>query len=265
MDLLSDPAVNGFVIGASNVLFQQKKQLTDVLIDVENATFEIHDPELRKQLVLSTEDLRFVDFLLKNVQHPKEDAEGSEHWIRKQFYAYLVAMLRTVLAGKESDQFNAHYVLALKKTSCYQNWTDMRGSGDRNFDNLQSGHPFALGSLSVADVKLKLAQTMQNSDSGRKITSVVNKSTVVMGGAITSAKGALSNWWTNITTTPAVAMSPAQNSDEKETSENSGKENASLDIPIEIEANEDDENLKAVIEIGKEADLLDKKQKVVGI
>ena len=270
MDLLSDPSVHGYIIGTSNVLFQQKKQLADVLIDVENGTIDVHDPDLRRQLALTTEDLRFVDFLIKNVQHPKEDAEGSEHWIRKQFYGYIVAMLKTVLVcpetSKEAEQFNINFVTGLKKTQCYQNWTDTRGD-NRNFDNLPVGHPFAIGPLSVADMKLKIAQTMQNSESGRKITSVVNRSSNVVGNAMSSANRVFSNWWTNITTTTPSVNAP----NDKEPTEGvmSGKDDSNLEIPIVMEANEDDENLKSIkndiIEIGKEADLLDKKQKVFGI
>uniref|UniRef100_A0A182KD61 UDENN domain-containing protein n=1 Tax=Anopheles christyi TaxID=43041 RepID=A0A182KD61_9DIPT len=36
MDLLTDPSVKGYIIGASNVLFQHKRQLADVMIDVES-------------------------------------------------------------------------------------------------------------------------------------------------------------------------------------------------------------------------------------
>lgn len=98
MDLLSDPSVLSYVIGTSNVLFQQKRQLADVLVDVENANIDMLDAEVRRQLVLSTEDLRFMDYLLKHVQSPKEDAEGSEHWIRDQFQGYILALLRTAVA-----------------------------------------------------------------------------------------------------------------------------------------------------------------------
>lgn len=97
MDLLTDPSVKGYIIGASNVLFQQKRQLADVLIDVENAIIDVYDLDLKRQAQLSTEDLRFADFIIRNVQNPKEDAEGSEVWIREQFYGYVVALLKASL------------------------------------------------------------------------------------------------------------------------------------------------------------------------
>lgn len=102
MDLLQDPSVKSYVIGASNILFKQKRQLADVFVETETGKIELNDPnvgdlELRKLLELSTEDRRFIDYLLKHVQNPKEGAEGSEHWIREQFYGYTVALLRTSL------------------------------------------------------------------------------------------------------------------------------------------------------------------------
>lgn len=161
MDLLSDSSVNGYIIGTSNILFQQKKQLADVLIDVDAAIMEAHDQELRRQLQLTTEDLRFIDFVLRHVTNPKEDAEGSEHWIKAQFQGYMVALLKTSLTvennSKELEHFNGNFMTAWKKTQCYQDWYNRCLNYDEIFSRIPNGHPFA-GNLSVADMKLKLAQ-----------------------------------------------------------------------------------------------------------
>ncbi|XP_011179949.1 late secretory pathway protein AVL9 homolog [Zeugodacus cucurbitae] len=211
MDLLSDPSVLSYVIGTSNVLFQQKRQLADVLVDVENANIDALDAELRRQLVLSTEDLRFMDYLLKHVQSPKEDAEGSEHWIRDQFQGYILALLRTGVSSdvttKDNEHFNAHFMQAFKRTQCFQEWYDVRPDAEF-FDALPAGHPFA-GTLSVADMKLKIAQTMQNSESGRKINQAVNTTSRVVGVALSQAKGTFSTWWSSITTPPTQIAAAA--------------------------------------------------------
>lgn len=34
MDVLLDPNVRGYVVGATNVLFKQKKHLADILVEV---------------------------------------------------------------------------------------------------------------------------------------------------------------------------------------------------------------------------------------
>ncbi|XP_018800974.1 PREDICTED: late secretory pathway protein AVL9 homolog isoform X2 [Bactrocera latifrons] len=212
MDLLSDPSVLSYVIGTSNVLFQQKRQLADVLVDIENANIDALDGEVRRQLILSTEDLRFMDYMLKHVQTPKEDAEGSEHWIRDQFQGYILALLRTAVSSdvttKDNEHFNAHFMQAFKRTQCFQEWYDVRPVADF-FDALPAGHPFA-GTLSVADMKLKIAQTMQNSESGRKINQAVNTTSRVVGVALSQAKGTFSTWWSSITTPPTQAAAPAE-------------------------------------------------------
>uniref|UniRef100_A0A182SAZ4 Avl9 domain-containing protein n=1 Tax=Anopheles maculatus TaxID=74869 RepID=A0A182SAZ4_9DIPT len=106
MDLLTDPSVKGYIIGASNVLFQHKRQLADVMIDVETAIIDVLDVDTKREIQLSTEDLRFVDFVVRHVQTPKEDAEGSETWIRDQLYGYMVALLKTSLnPGKQCSSY----------------------------------------------------------------------------------------------------------------------------------------------------------------
>lgn len=161
LDLLNDPSVNGFVIGTSNILFRQKRQLMDIFIDIEQNTIEAHDPELRRQISLSTEDLRFIDFVVRNVQFPKEDAEGSEQWIRKQFQGYMLAMLRTAVVApegsKDIEHFNGHFINTWKQTDAYNTWWNSPKSSEFDFEQDYSGHPFA-GTLSVGDMKLKLAQ-----------------------------------------------------------------------------------------------------------
>ncbi|KAH8327449.1 hypothetical protein KR059_001773 [Drosophila kikkawai] len=297
MDLLSDPMVLSYIIGTSNVLFQQKRQLADVLVGIEAASLDAHDPELRRQLVLSTEDLRYMDYIMKHVQAPKEDAEGSEYWIREQFQGYILALLRTAVAPdvtpKDNDHFNSHFMAAFKRTQCFQEWYDVRPDPDF-FDALPAGHPFA-GTLSVADMKLKLAQTMQNSESGRKINQAVNNTSRAVGGAISQAKGAISSWWSSITTQPtnANAATPtANNSNDPEGGGGEANEGAAaaheISVTFQNHKNGDDLDVagvsihlsgqddapeshesrdlawrqqpQGIVEIGHEAELLDKNQ-----
>ncbi|EDV47182.1 late secretory pathway protein AVL9 homolog [Drosophila erecta] len=288
MDLLSDPMVLSYVIGTSNVLFQQKRQLADVLVDIEAANLDAHDPELRRQLVLSTEDLRYMDYIMKHVQSPKEDAEGSEYWIREQFQGYILALLRTAVAPdatpKDNDHFNAHFMGTFKRTQCFQEWYDVRPEPEF-FEALPAGHPFA-GTLSVADMKLKLAQTMQNSESGRKINQAVNTTSRAVGGAISQAKGAFSSWWSSITTAPPNANAvptTSANGQDGDVSEGAAAQEisvtfqnhkdvedldmagVSIHLAGQEEAHESHESQSAssdkpqgIVEIGREAELLDK-------
>lgn len=91
LDLLSDAAVQGFLVGASNVLFKQKRQLFDVLVELNEMRIETADMVLRRQLTLGTEDLRFADHV---VRHGPTQGDA---WIRDQFASYLIYLLRTSL------------------------------------------------------------------------------------------------------------------------------------------------------------------------
>lgn len=97
MDIISDKSNNGFIVGASNVLFQQKKHLVDVLIDVPTQAIEFIDLELKKCVQLTTEDLRFYEHLTKGIESPKCDdfQTGTDQWIRKQFESYFTSLLKT--------------------------------------------------------------------------------------------------------------------------------------------------------------------------
>lgn len=206
MDLLFDVNVRGYIVGATNVLFKQKRQLMDVLVEVENATLETQDPVLRRQLHLTTEDLRFADFLVRHVAEERHDVfldgvgwEGGDEWIRAQFRVYLLCLLRTSLLqdnSREIDQFNSAFITAWKTTSNYQVWLSSEHDG---ILDVNPGHPFA-GQLSVADMKLRISHTMQNTEGGRKVTQTFVSTGKAVGGAINQAKGALSNWWSNLTT-----------------------------------------------------------------
>lgn len=75
-----------------------------VCVQVDEARIQIHDPELRKMLYLSTADLRFADYLVKHVTENKEDVfldgtgwEGGDEWIRAQFGLYVHSLLSSAL------------------------------------------------------------------------------------------------------------------------------------------------------------------------
>lgn len=108
LDLLTDVNVRSYVVGATNVLFKQKRQLYDILVDVDTGKIECQDLNLRKYLHLGTEDLRFADYIVKHVSEEKHDVfldgvgwEGGDEWIRTQFRVYLLCLMRTsMLPGK---------------------------------------------------------------------------------------------------------------------------------------------------------------------
>ncbi|XP_068008854.1 late secretory pathway protein AVL9 homolog [Melanerpes formicivorus] len=214
--LLSDVTVRGFVAGATNILFRQQKHLSDAIVEIEDAQVQIHDPELRKILNPTTADLRFADYLVKHVTENRDDVfldgtgwEGGDEWIRAQFSAYLHALLAAVLQPdneKILSDFGTAFVAAWKNTHNYRVWNSNKHPA---LAEVNSGHPFQ-GQYSVSDVKLRLSHSVQNSERGKKIGNVmVSTSRNVVqtgkavgqsvGGAFTSAKSAMSSWFSTFT------------------------------------------------------------------
>lgn len=222
--LLSDVTVRGFVAGATNILFRQQRHLSDAIVDVEEARIQIQDPELRRLLALTTADLRFADYLLKHVTENREDVfldgtgwEGGDEWIRAQFTLYLHTLLSSAL-HQDSERlladYGAPFTAAWKITHNYRVWQSNRHHA---MTEITAGHPFQ-GQYSVADVKLRLSHSMQNSERGKKIgnammttsRNVVQTGKAVgqsVGGALTSAKSAMSSWFSTLAQPAALATS----------------------------------------------------------
>lgn len=224
--LLSDISIRGFVAGATNILFRQQRHLSDAVIEVEEARIQIQDPELRKALSLTTADLRFADYLVKHVTENRDDVfldgtgwEGGDEWIRAQFTLYLHSLLSS--AVQEDNErlladYGAPFVVAWKMSHNYRVWISNKHSG---MTHITPGHPFQ-GQYSVADVKLRLSHSVQNSERGKKIGNAMmttSRSVVQTGkavghsleGAITSAKSAMSSWFSTLAQ-PAPITHPTE-------------------------------------------------------
>ncbi|XP_063160139.1 late secretory pathway protein AVL9 homolog [Candoia aspera] len=214
--LLSDVTIRGFVAGATNILFRQQKHLSDAIVEIEEALVQVHDPELRKVLNPTTADLRFADFLVKHVTDNRDDVfldgtgwEGGDEWIRAQFGSYLHALLAATVqpdSEKISSDFGAAFVAAWKNTHNYRVWNSNKHPA---LAEVNPSHPFQ-GQYSVSDVKLRLSHSVQNSERGKKIgnamvttsRNVVQTGRAVgqsVGGALTSAKSAMSSWLSTFT------------------------------------------------------------------
>uniref|UniRef100_A0A3B4UAP5 AVL9 homolog (S. cerevisiase) n=1 Tax=Seriola dumerili TaxID=41447 RepID=A0A3B4UAP5_SERDU len=205
--LLSDVAVRGFVAGATNILFRQQRHLSDAIVEVEEARIQIQDPELRKILSLTTADLRFADYLVKHVTENRDDVfldgtgwEGGDEWIRAQFTLYLHSLLSSALQQDNERllaDYGAPFIAAWKISHNYRVWYSNK-------------HP-AMTAITPGSV--------QNSERGKKIgnammttsRSVVQTGKAVgqsVGGALTSAKSAMSSWFSTLAQ-PAAVTPPA--------------------------------------------------------
>lgn len=111
---------------------------------------------------------------------------------------------------------------------------------------------------------------MNNSESGRKLNQAVNNTSRAVGGALTQAKGAISSWWSAITTQPTIYNEDdALDTAAKQNLEGNGKndENNSFDTIVNNAMDADDckeehfgvqENHGGIVEIGREANFIDR-------
>ncbi|XP_045558760.1 late secretory pathway protein AVL9 homolog isoform X3 [Salmo salar] len=223
--LLSDLTVRGFVAGATNILFRQQRHLSDAIVDVEEAKLQIGDPELRKVLGLTTADLRFADYLVKHVTENREDVfldgtgwEGGDEWIRAQFGLYIHSLLSSTLLEDNEKllaDWGAPFISAWRITHNYRVWFINKHPA---MAEITPGHPFQ-GQYSAADLKLRFSHSVQNSERGKKMgaavittsRSVVQTGKAVgqsVGGALSSAKSAMSSWFSTLAP-PAIVPTPA--------------------------------------------------------
>ncbi|KAJ8025325.1 Late secretory pathway protein AVL9-like [Holothuria leucospilota] len=209
-DLLQDVSVRCFVVGASNVLFKHKRQILDVIVEIESGEVTILDQELRKQLNLTTADLRFSDYVVNTVlnQHNDESDinntgwEGGEEWIRAQFKLYLLSLLATCADSRpQAEQnwgdFNDNFVNAWKTSHNCRIWKSQEHAG---IDQVHTRH-ICHGQLSINDMKIRWNSAMQSSERGKNLNNVLNRTSVAVsntgkavGEAWTSAKSVVSTW-----------------------------------------------------------------------
>lgn len=243
LDNLTQPSVHGYMIGATNVLFVQKKGLADVVIEIDKDRFDVQDPELKKALHLTTEDLRFTDNLVKHVGPQATSGgmstsasfeapdvfldgigwEGGDEWVRAQFRFYLVSLLRTCMNQDSGNlqHFNSQFVEMWKETKNYREWRHflrtIDSSTSEKLCHISPRHPYAGNhGLSVTDVKLHLSNTITNTEGGKRVTQAVANTGRAVAGGISTAKGALSSWITSFKTPPTSSQATVESPDSAE-------------------------------------------------
>lgn len=191
LDLISDTRVRSFVIGATNFLFKQRQGMYDVIVDMEeNNIIIINDPALRKSLSLTTEDLRFMDYLSRQVKldssKPRDEFDlisqditkwvGGDEWIRYHFRLYTLYLLKASKRPASNwNLFNGAFVHAWKQsTNNYKLWDSLGKSA--MLENLQNRHPFSSSAkgINFSDMKLKLSYAVNSSEKGKLINQTLN-------------------------------------------------------------------------------------------
>lgn len=124
------------------------------------------------------------------------------------FKVYLLSLLRSSVCpegSREYEVFNGNFMTAWKGTHNFRVWV---ASGPyTSLMELTPGHPHA-GHLSMTDMRIRLSHTIQGLDKSRRINqtlattgTAVVKTKEAVGGALTSARGAISHLWSSFTTT----------------------------------------------------------------
>lgn len=156
---------------------------------MEENTLIINDINLKKSLSLTTEDLRFMDFLSRHVKleanQVKDEFDlishditkwiGGDEWIRYHFRLYTLYLLKAAKSQTNLDSFNSHFVQTWKQsTNNYKIWEST--SKGAILDGLQSKHPFTSSAkgLNFNDMKLKLSYAVNSSEKGKLINQTLN-------------------------------------------------------------------------------------------
>ncbi len=153
--------IKGFTIGATNFLFKQRLQ-SDLDALIEHNQITILNSGLKKMLQLTTADLRFADYVAKNVnahhankvygpsnfQDKTNEStaiwEGSDEWIRLNFKWYLYTLLASIEKsniarkqhGSSSTSNSSTTVLDSNTTDSYSVQSlDNDGSDDAHIDD----------------------------------------------------------------------------------------------------------------------------------
>lgn len=200
LDLLSDKRIKSFVVGATNILFKHQRDLYDIIVDMEENNISIKDSGLRKCLSLTTEDLRFMDYIGKHIKmedsarrdefdlisHDISRWLGGDEWIRFNFRLYSLYLLKasrlvnnqhnSQLEQQVIESFNETFLCAWKQsTSNYRIWETQ--NKHHLLNALQLRHPFSnqsAKSFNFSDMKLRLSYAVNSSEKGRMLNQTLN-------------------------------------------------------------------------------------------
>ncbi|KAI6177165.1 UDENN domain-containing protein [Aphelenchoides bicaudatus] len=130
IDSLRSNNIRAYCIGVSNCIFRNNSDLHDAYIVVDKtgiANIYYSDADLEKQLALTTQDMRFMQNVLRSAENAKQNpAEfcGNDDWQRLQFWSYLVSMFRSSqLKNENLPEFNENFINAWSVTHNFRTWS----------------------------------------------------------------------------------------------------------------------------------------------
>ncbi|WKY00148.1 hypothetical protein Q1695_014760 [Nippostrongylus brasiliensis] len=198
LDMIRSNSVRGFTIGATNTLFVTKRELLDAIVTIDDqdiGQIEFLDSNLKRELALTSADLRFGDFIMKNIDENKKSTavfEGNDEWLRLRLREYLLGMAassRSDLSIAVAD-YGTAFIHSWRFTRNYRIW--IVGQHE-DLSGVAPGHAFS-GQLGVYDVLLRVEHTVSGSEGARKAISAITSTGKNIGETGNKVRNSLSSW-----------------------------------------------------------------------
>uniref|UniRef100_A0A1I7XAC7 Avl9 domain-containing protein n=1 Tax=Heterorhabditis bacteriophora TaxID=37862 RepID=A0A1I7XAC7_HETBA len=199
LDAIRSSSVRGFMVGATNALFVTKRDFLDAIVTVDEQGYgqvEIINSDLKRVLALTTADLRFGDYLLKNIEENMKSSavyQGGDEWLRLQLRSYLLAMAATARSDLQTSvaDFGVHFISSWRLTRNYRLW--MAGQHE-DVSSAAPGHAFA-GQIGMYDVLLRMEHSVSGSEGARKAINAISSTGKNIGETGSKFKQSFSSWF----------------------------------------------------------------------
>ncbi|ODN95301.1 hypothetical protein L198_04694 [Cryptococcus wingfieldii CBS 7118] len=182
-----------WLVGTTNqIVTQQKDCKYDLLVNIDNNTFEFTDPKLEKTVGLTPADRKWMDDVVQTVEESwnlpegeRPSFRGSDDDLRARFEEYILSALSSIkyadflTKGKASDisiiaetagapgsegnviqDFSEQWIIAFKETDVYEKWNGM--TDPVLFDIHEPKHPCEGKAGVVSDIGLRLAEGLHD-------------------------------------------------------------------------------------------------------
>ncbi|KAL7424505.1 hypothetical protein Q5752_000189 [Cryptotrichosporon argae] len=181
MDMLKAPT---WLVGTTNqIVTQQKECRYDVLVNIDNNTFEFIDAKTERLVALTPADRKWMDEIVKTVEDSYDTVrrfKGSDDDLRARFEEYILAALSAmkyadfVARGKAGDvsiigteqtqnsvaPFSDAWAAAFRQTHAYAIWDAC--TDPVLFDLVEPRHPCADRVNAVSDIGIRLAEGLHD-------------------------------------------------------------------------------------------------------
>ncbi|WVQ75611.1 hypothetical protein IAR50_005240 [Cryptococcus sp. DSM 104548] len=182
-----------WLVGTTNqIVTQQKDCKYDLLVNIDNNTFEFTDPKLERTVGLTPADRKWMDDVVQTVEESwglpegqRPSFRGSDDHLRARFEEYILSALSSIkyadflTKGKASDisiiaetagapgsegnviqDFSEQWIIAFKGTDAYDKWNGV--TDPVLFDIHEPKHPCEGKAGVVSDIGLRLAEGLHD-------------------------------------------------------------------------------------------------------